>query len=53
LRAIKALICNRKSMMRKQHRAELQKRRQAAALQSALRAQNNSIRNQQSAIRNS
>jgi hypothetical protein len=39
--------------MRTQHWAELQKRRQAAALQSALRAQSNSIRNQQSPIRNS
>jgi hypothetical protein len=38
--------------MRKQEWTELQKRRQAAALQSALRAQKTAIRNPQSAIGN-
>jgi hypothetical protein len=38
--------------MRKQHWTERQKRRQAAAAQSALRAQETAIRNPQSAIGN-
>jgi len=53
LRAIKTAIGNLETVKRKQHWKELQKRRQAAALQSALRAQTNSIRNQQTAVRKS